>query len=155
MRLAAALPAAPLAAALLAAALLAACSTALEVIDAADAGDAAPSTPVVDGAPEPPPQALSECDEQDDCAACTTCSLAPFDVCWEYADACERDVECAALQMCLRGCGEGDVECMRACGGSHPGGIAAVLELHRCVWCTACLADCHGGDSVWCIEPPF
>jgi hypothetical protein len=150
--------AAQLAAALLAAALLAACSTALEVIDAADAGDAAPSTSVVDGAPEPPPQppqALSECDEQDDCAACTTCSQTPFDVCWEYAYACEQDVECAALQMCLRGCGEGDVECMRACGGSHPGGTAAVLELHRCVWCTACLADCHGGDSVWCIEPPF
>lgn len=122
---------------------------------------ATPDAPLADAGLDAPPDAPepieppggSECDQQDACEACRSCSVAPFETCNALALACEDDTECLALTTCVAGCRDRD--CTQACGAAHPGGVGPYLAFVRCTICDACPADCRDHHALWCEEPPF
>jgi hypothetical protein len=108
-----------------------------------------------DAGPAPEPVGGSECDQQDDCQTCLTCSYAPSQRCNGLALACEDDADCSALVTCLNGCGSSDVDCDQACGAAHPGATALLRSFYECAICSACPADCRELAHTWCEAPPF
>lgn len=117
------------------------------------ASDAGPDA-AADAGTRREPVGGSECDQQDHCDTCATCSVAPRQVCNAVALACEEWPACLRLLECLHGCPDDEPSCARACAEASPEGREGVLALQRCLACDACPADCRD-HRAWCVEPPI
>lgn len=132
------------------------CSERVPVITAGDVPlDAGADATQRDDAFRIEPTTTSECDQQDDCDACTRCSIAPFEPCNTRALACEEDASCTALAGCVQACADDDAACARACVERFGAGRDLLVELYRCMACDACPADCRPLHQLWCEEPPI
>ncbi len=115
--------------------------------------DARVDAAVADAGPLPEVTGGGECDQQDDCDSCATCSQAAFRQCNALTLACEDDAECVALHSCINGCGT--QECTNTCAAAHTGAIDLLNSLLQCMVCTACPADCRELRFTWCESPPL
>lgn len=131
--------------------------TSQTLIVSTDAGPSIPDGAGIDAGrdagPTLEPVGGSECDQQDDCAACFQCVQGPHQACIDAALQCDASSECIALVDCLRVCADG--ECARACGAEHPSATSILVSFYQCAYCDACPADCRDTASTWCDAPPF
>lgn len=104
------------------------------------------------GRPVEPPGG-GECDQQDDCNACSQCAVSPSSGCNWYWTECNDSPECLALIDCADACTT--QECFDGCGASHPSAIDMVNSFYTCIICDECSADCVAGHATWCETPPL
>jgi hypothetical protein len=53
-----------------------------------------------------------------------------------------NDTNCSALNDCLANCAAGDQTCVNNCASMHQSGVQLFINVQKCVFCTACKADC-------------